>query len=276
MQNKKIIILGSKGMLGQMVNSYFTAKEFQIIEFNTRFTENNFNEYLNELNSFEDAFVINCIGRIKQKSQESSDLLWANSILPIALARSLKSSHILIHPSTDCVFDGLTDKPYNFSDFHSASDVYGWSKSLGETAVTNMANSLIVRVSIIGPDNNSNKGLLSWFLNNPSGSILNGYTNHYWNGITTLEWCKKIHKIIINENVLNQLLKQGLVQLGTKEVYSKYEMLCVFKKIFQKDFEIKPLESKYTNRCLLSFIESKSLEIQLCELQSFKQKINEK
>jgi len=264
-----IVILGSKGMLGQMVESYFTSKEFQIIEFNTRFTENNFNEYLNELNSFEDAFVINCIGRIKQKSQESSDLLWANSILPIALARSLKSSHILIHPSTDCVFDGLTDKPYNFSDFHSASDVYGWSKSLGETAVTNMANSLIVRVSIIGPDSNSNKGLLSWFLNNPSGIILNGFTNHFWNGITTLEWCKRIHEIIINENTLNQLMKLGLVQLGTKEIYSKYEMLHIFKKVFQKDFEIKPQESQYINRCLLSLIESKPLEIQLNELKSF-------
>ena len=269
MHNKKIIILGSKGMLGQMVKSYFTTKGFQIIEFDTRFTENNFNEYLNELNSFEDSFVINCIGRIKQKSEESSDLLWANSILPLALARFLKSSHILIHPSTDCVFDGLTDKPYNFSDFHSASDVYGWSKSLGETAVNNMANSLIVRVSIIGPDNNSNKGLLSWFLNSKPGSILNGYTNHFWNGITTLEWCIKIHEIIIDETILNQLMKQGLIQLGTKKAYTKYEMLNLFNKIFQKDFEIKPMESKYTNRCLLSLIESKPLENQLNELKLF-------
>tara|TARA_B110000211_G_C13984977_1_gene511271 strand:- start:426 stop:1196 length:771 start_codon:yes stop_codon:yes gene_type:complete len=255
-----------------MVKSYFTSKEFSIIEFNSRFIENNFNSYVNELNSFENAFVINCIGRIKQKSEDAYNLLLANSILPLALARSLKSSHILIHPSTDCVFDGLTDKSYNLSDFHSASDVYGWSKSLGETALINMSNALIVRVSIIGPDSNSNKGLLSWFLNNPPGTILNGFTNHFWNGITTLEWCKKIHEIIINENTLNQLLKQGLVQLGTKEIYSKYEMLCLFKKIFQKDFEIKPLESKFTNRCLLSLIESKPLEIQLNELRSFKLK----
>ena len=266
---KKIIVLGSKGMLGQMVKLYFTNEKFEVIVFDKRFTENNFISYFDELNSFEDGIVINCIGRIKQKSEEAFDLLWANSILPLSLARSLKSSHILIHPSTDCVFDGLTDKPYNFSDFHSASDVYGWSKSLGETAVTNMANSLIVRVSIIGPDSNSNKGLLSWFLNNPSGTILNGFTNHFWNGITTLEWCKRIHEIIINENTLNQFMKQGLIQLGTKEIYSKYEMLRIFKKVFQKDYEIKPQESQYINRCLQSLIESKSLEIQLNELRTF-------
>ena len=130
-----------------------------------------------------------------------------------------------------------------------------------------MANSLIVRVSIIGPDNNSNKGLLSWFLNNPSGTILNGYTNHFWNGITTLEWCKKIHEIIIDETILNQLMKQGLIQLGTKKTYTKYEMLCLFNKIFQKDFVIKPMESKYINRCLVPHIESKPLEDQLNEIR---------
>ena len=124
--------------------------------------------------------------RIKQKSEEAFDLLWANSILPLSLARSLKSSHILIQPSTDCVFDGHNNIPYNILDTHTASDVYGWSKSLGETAISGRLNSLIIR-GTIKRYNKSNKGLLAWFLNNPSSNTLNGFTNHFWNGITTLE-----------------------------------------------------------------------------------------
>ena len=269
MQN--IIILGSNGMLGQMARRYFASEGFGVVEFNTRFTERNFNSFVAEINGFENSFVINCIGSIKQKSEEASDLLWANSILPLALARSLKSSHILIQPSTDCVFDGLNEESYDYSDVHSASDVYGWSKSLGETAVLDMLNSLIVRVSIIGPDRNSNKGLLAWFLNSIPGSTLNGYSNHFWNGITTLEWCKRVHEILIDELLLDKLLKQGVIQLGTKKTYTKGEMLTIFNKIFQKDFDIKLVKVKYTNRCLVPHIESKPLEDQLHEMIKFQQ-----
>lgn len=257
-------------MLGQMVKSYFTNKKFKIFEFNKRFTEANFNSYINQINSFEDSFVINCIGKIKQKSEDTLSLIWANSILPLALSRSLKKSHFLIHPSTDCVFDGQTKTPYHNLDYHSASDIYGWSKSLGETSVRKMCNSLIIRVSIIGPDKNSSKGLLSWFLNCKPKSILNGYTNHYWNGITTLEWCKKVHEIINDKSYFNTQIKNGVVQLGTKETYSKYKMLCLFKEVFNKDFTIKPHVADHVNRCLIPNIESKSLDLQLYELSSFK------
>ena len=106
MKNKRIIILGSKGMLGQMVKSYFTIHGFELILYDKRFNEENISSYLDELNSYYDAIVINCIGRIKQKSEEALNLLWSNTILPLLLARSLKSSHVLIHPSTDCVLDG--------------------------------------------------------------------------------------------------------------------------------------------------------------------------
>ena len=266
---KKIIVLGSKGMLGQMVKLYFTNEKFEVIVFDKRFTDNNFISYFEELNTFEDSIVINCIGRIKQKSNEAFDLLWANSILPLSLARSLKSSHILIQPSTDCVFDGHNKIPYNILDTHTASDVYGWSKSLGETAISERPNSLIIRVSIIGPDNYSNKGLLSWFLNNPSNNTLNGFTNHFWNGITTLEWCKRLHEIISDDKLLIKYLNKGIVQMGTIKTYSKFEMLNLFNKIFDTGFQINPTESDNINRCLFPEIETKSLEDQLTELKYF-------
>ena len=266
MLNKKIIILGSKGMLGQMVCLYFNKNGYDVIEFNTRFTENNSILYFKELNKLEDGFVINCIGRIKQKSEDAFNLLLSNTIFPLALSSSLKKTHFLIHPSTDCVYDGKTDSPYIYSAPHTAFDVYGWSKSLGETAIKKSTNSIIIRVSIIGPDINSNKGLLSWFLSQPEGSDLVGYSNHYWNGITTLEWCKQVNKIISDKKTLYKYLKFGIVQLGTSEIYTKYNMLNIFNNAYNTNFKITKSKVNYLNRCLEPIIKSNSLEIQMNEL----------
>ena len=270
MKNRRIIILGSKGMLGQMAKAYFTRQDFNVQIFDERFSEINCEAYVKRLNAFEDSVVLNCIGRIKQKSEDSQQLFLSNTIFPLALSRSLKQTHILIHPSTDCVFDGNATEPYPYFTPHTAQDVYGLSKSLGETAVLGRANSLVIRVSIIGPDQNSNKGLLSWFLSNKSGTPLNGFTNHNWNGISTLEWCKILRTILDDEELLNKLLKDGLIQCGTSDTYSKYDMLSIFQEIFKTDFLISPFQaSEQINRCLRPSIYSKDLKSQMEDLKEF-------
>jgi dTDP-4-dehydrorhamnose reductase len=267
---KKIIVIGSNGMLGQMVSSFFKREGFDIVKFNKRFDENSIHGYLDEINSYESSLVINCVGKIKQKSSSAYDLFTSNTILPLELSRSLKDEHFLIHPSTDCVFDGTSLMPYSLADNHTANDIYGISKSFGEIAIANRPNSLVIRVSIIGPDVNSSKGLLSWFLSNSPNSKLNGFTNHFWNGITTLEWCKRLKELISEDNNKLRLKRVGLLQLGTLNTYSKYEMLCLFQEVFKTKFKILPfLAEKTINRCLSPVIASDSLEQQLFELREF-------
>lgn len=270
LKGKNIIILGSRGMLGQMVDLFFKREGYNVIAFDERFTENNFISYVEKINEFDDSIVINCIGKIKQKSDDVLDLIWSNTILPLNLAKHLKPSHFLVHPSTDCVFDGKKGTSYNFNDLHTADDVYGWSKSLGETPVINRDNSLVMRVSIIGPDKNSSKGLLSWFLNNKEGAELNGFTDHLWNGITTLEWCKILNELVVNSENYRSIFKDKIVQLGTKEEYTKFEMLNIFQKVYGTDFKINSFETKNPiNKCLNPMIISKKLEDQMIELKEF-------
>jgi dTDP-4-dehydrorhamnose reductase len=267
---KKIVILGSNGMLGQMVKSFFNKEGYEILTYNKRFDESSIDKYFDEINSFESSIVINCIGRIKQKSDTAYDLLLSNTIFPLELSRSLKSDHLLIHPSTDCVFDGISELPYLVKDKHTANDIYGISKSLGEKSLMSRSNTLILRVSIIGPDINSSKGLLSWFLNVDSNAELHGYTNHFWNGITTLEWCEKLLHILRDQKLLNTLLDRKIIQLGTDEIYSKYQMLVLFNKIFHKNFIIAPFQSSTSvNRCLNAEIISMALEEQLIRLNNY-------
>lgn len=264
---RSLIVLGSRGMLGQMVENYFSKKKFNVKVFNEKFTSNNILQYVDALNEIEDSIVINCIGRIKQKSEDPYGLFLSNTILPMELSRRLKSSHFIIHPSTDCVFNGISGAPYKIDDIHNANDIYGISKSLGEKAVLTRFNSLVIRVSIIGIDRFTDKGLLSWFLSQSKGSILNGYNNHFWNGITTLEWCKRVYNLIgdyENNNINN------IVQLGTKPVYSKYEMLNLFREVFKLDIRINNYtDTNNINRTLLPSIYSSPLDIQLNELKAF-------
>ncbi len=263
----KIIVLGGKGMLGQMVASYF-KEHTKVTVINERYTFKNKNVFFKTIRNEGEGIVVNCIGKIKQKTNDLNDLLWVNTTLPLDLQANLGINQFLIHPSTDCVFDGMLPKgKYLKSNVSNAKDEYGWSKFLGEKALERKDNTLVIRVSIIGPDNVAPepKGLLGWFLSNAAGAQIKGFTNHLWNGITTLEWCKQLHQLLDSGGY--KKYAGGLLQLGTKEVYTKREMLDIFQDCYGTDYVISDFATEVAiNRCLQAEIVSPSLENQLKEL----------
>lgn len=254
-------------MLGQMVIKYFGSKVKKVITLEKRFNQSNALDFTSELKKYPDAIVINCIGKISQKTNNPEALYTANSFLPLVLKDQMLDSQLLIHPSSDCVFSGKKGKPYNTNDCPDAKDTYGWSKTLGEQALTGRMNTVIMRVSIIGLDNSNNsRGLLGWFLSNPKNSKLKGYSNHFWNGITTLEWCKQAERLINNHKENEQ---GKLIQFGTKEYYSKYEMLQLFQEVFKTEFEISKFEtSENVDKRLVPNVCSENLKNQLTEMKN--------
>lgn len=264
---EKIIVLGGNGMLGQMVEKFF-KKKYLVKVINDRYTFKNRLSFISSIQSEGKGVVINCIGKIKQKTNDLNDLLWTNTVLPLDIQSNLHKDQFLIHPSTDCIFNGnLKEGMYPKSYPSNANDEYGWSKYLGEQALLGKNNALVIRVSIIGPDNNSSspKGLLGWFLSNSKGEKINGFTNHFWNGITTLEWCKQVEGLI--ESLNYKMWKGKVLQLGTEQSLSKYELLKLLQKYYKTSYSI----SKYkaacnVNRCLQPDIFCKSIEEQLYEI----------
>ncbi len=263
-----IVILGHKGMLGQMAYKYYESKNYNVYTTDIRFDENNISEWSKFVKSKPNAIIINCIGKIKQKSDDLYQLMWSNAILPLHIVNIKSKNQIFIQPSTDCVFKGDKLSSYYVNDWADADDTYGWSKRLGEVALENKEGCMVVRVSIIGPDFHPNpKGLLGWFLSQPIENTVKGYINHFWNGITTLEWCKQVEKIFLNNK---NNFSGEIIQLGTKETYSKYEMLLMFKQIFNTEHVIEPFEANLSiNRCLNPNIISEKLETQIQDLKNF-------
>jgi len=259
----RLLLLGHHGMLGHTVYDYFTAKPdtYTVTVTEERWDIAYFRATLK--NSIAD-FVINCIGKIPQKKPTDDTLYTAlNFDLPVFLETTGKR---IIHPSTDCEFSGtlLPGSAYTKNSPRDATDAYGHSKALISKKIEDeFTNTKIIRTSIIGHEYHTNLSLLDWFLSQ-SGSV-HGYTNHYWNGVTTLEWTKQCARLMeywVDRPTLNQF--------GTEHYYSKYDVLNIIKNVYKKDTVIEPFETEQTvNKCLISDSKIPSLEEQLAELRIF-------
>ena len=262
----KLLILGSKGMLGNMALKFF-SKFYKVSVFDKKYSIKNRSEYLDELESLEFDVLINGIGKIKQKTNNLKKLIQCNSILPMDLS-NMKKQFLLIHPSTDCVFSGNQNHIYSKDDQHCADDDYGITKSLGEKLIKKKSKTVIIRTSIIGTTKDNNgAGILDWFLSQNDDAQINGYLNHMWNGITTLKWCEIVREII--EKKID-VPKNGILQLSSPEKINKYDLLEKFSEVFEKQLIINQYKTdQQVNRLIESDIELSKIHTQLLELKKF-------
>lgn len=186
--------------------------------------------------------VINCAGIIPQHNQTSdkSEYIKVNSLVPHTLARWCSGNgSLLIHVSTDCVFDGRSGY-YKETDQHSPVDVYGMSKSLGEP---NDESTITLRTSFIGREIHHKMSLLEWALKQ-SGKSINGYCDHIYSGLTTTEFASVVSNIISNHISL-----RGLYHLASIPI-SKHDLLCIIKRAFNLNVEVLPYTSKHCDRSM--------------------------
>jgi dTDP-4-dehydrorhamnose reductase len=137
--------------------------------------------------------------------------------------------------ATDCVYSGNRGH-YTEKDSHDPLDVYGKTKSLGEVYAAHMYH---IRCSIIGPEPKGHVSLLDWFLRQPRSSSINGYTNHQWNGITTLHFAR------ICQGIIKQDIKLPHVQhLIPADAISKAALLQSFAHEYHcEDVKITPTKA---------------------------------
>ena len=154
-------------------------------------------------------------------------MIKVNSLLPHILAKvKAKKNCQVIHITTDCVFSGK-DGFYTEESLHDAKDEYGKSKSLGESALNTN-----IRTSIIGEEILNKKSLLEW-VKSQNNKQINGYDNHYWNGVTCLELAKQIKNMIENKNFWN-----GTKHFFSPEDISKYNLILLIKKIYKLNISV--------------------------------------
>jgi dTDP-4-dehydrorhamnose reductase len=263
---KKILVLGSNGMLGYGVSKTLNDKnEFDVIYTSRKKDDDNYFDAISS--KLEDLpktdYVINCIGIIKPNMKGGLiNAIKINCLFPHQLSEFCKKNGTkLIHISTDCVYSGRRGE-YLETDDHDALDDYGKSKSLGECS----DNSMVIRTSIIGEEKENFISLISWAKSMKNKEV-KGFTNHLWNGITTNYFGKICKKIILKD-----LYKEGLFHVYSNSDITKAEMLRVFNNKWNLNLKIEEVEaSEVINRTL----RTKNNMNDILDLPSIEEMINE-
>jgi dTDP-4-dehydrorhamnose reductase len=238
--NRKILLLGSNGMLGHMVKKYL-EQYYEIEIINHRWPSEDFKTAVLDSNA---DFLINCIGAIPQRTKDFS----INWELPIWLDKYFNGK--IIHPATDCEMD---------------NDAYGLSKKrAADYLIESGQRTKMIKASIIGPELNGNASMLYWFLSNKDGSTVNGYSNHMWNGITTYYWA------IFSKELIDNWGKYNTRTTLSSNCISKYEMCKLFNKIYNRKIKVNAFETDLpANKCLESDMVLDDINVQLKNMINF-------
>src|SRR5215471_4727311 len=242
---KNVLVLGGSGMLGSMVVDYLSKQDGIAItatvrsaDLRTTMAEKypracwnvvDFAAGDTDSDLFKQDWVVNAIGITKPliRDDNAAEIMRAieiNSRLPHRVGKEAEAHGArVLQIATDCVYSGAKGR-YTETDPHDALDVYGKTKSLGECFLSSTQH---LRCSIIGPEPKDFKFLIEWFRRQPSGAPVNGFTNHHWNGVTTLHFAKICHGFITADLPLTHL--QHVVPTG---LVTKAQMLRDFARAY--------------------------------------------
>ena len=254
---KKILVLGSTGLIGHQVFNYLkdnSSYELHNISYRKKLQADTIildvrceASFVEELVNIAPDYIINCIGvLISSSKKDPENAIFLNAYMPHRLARLADNINAkLIHISSDCVFSGDNGGEYIENDEKDGVGTYAKTKGLGE--VTNDKH-LTLRTSVVGPElKNEGEELFHWFMSQ-SGSI-SGFTNAIWSGVTSIELAKAV-KWSIEKNIT------GLYHITNNSSISKNKLLKLFKKHTKKDIDITSTGGKNINK---SFVDTRLL-----------------
>lgn len=255
----KVYIFGANGMLGRYLTTYMSSL-FEVVPITRKEVDllDDFDSIIDKYNFSSDDVIINAAGVIKQRSYTANELIRVNSLFPHFLS-TLKCN--VIHVTTDCVFSGKKGS-YTEDSLHDCLDDYGKSKSLGEPK-----DITVIRTSIIGEELLNKKSLVEWVRSNTNTTI-NGYLNHFWNGLTCLQLSKEVVSII-NSGVY----WEGVRHYHSKDIVSKYQLTSYINEIYNLNNKVNPVMVDYCDRSLkTNYTNTVELTVkqQIQEMYSFK------
>ena len=157
---KKILVLGSTGQIGTALKKDLT-KWCEATFLNRNDLDFADIESLSaKLKDFKPDFIINCAAytHVDQAEEFQENAFQVNSFAVEKLSKLANSiGAVLVHFSTDYVFDGKKNTPYTETETPNPLSIYGKSKLEGERFVEkNCSKFLILRTSGVISKNNDN------------------------------------------------------------------------------------------------------------------------
>jgi dTDP-4-dehydrorhamnose reductase len=187
--------------------------------------------------------VLNAVGIVKQRADAKAAIpsIQINSLWPHVLADACaRVDARMVHVSTDCVFSGSRGMCAE-DDAPDAFDLYGRSKLLGE--VTDMANTVTLRTSIIGWQIGEPTGLVGWFAAHRD-EPLKGFTRAVFSGLTTQALTEVVRDVVMPDASLS-----GLWHVSVEPI-DKYTLLTTLAGHLGWEVDITPVDEPVIDRSL--------------------------
>lgn len=241
---KKILIVGSNGMLGKDITSFFTANndyEVYTINRNKDFKVKAENSYICDIRNEDELkgilgqitpnIIIHCaaIVNVDECEKDKDRAFRVNAKSAEILAAYNPNETKLVYISTDSIFDGFNGN-YNEGDVVNPLNYYAQSKHEGEKLAMGMNdNCLIIRTNIYGFHENEGMSLAEWALNNiKEGNSISGFNDVYFNPLYTKQLAKAIFELI-------SIDYKGIINTGCENFVSKYDFLIMLSEVFNID-----------------------------------------
>lgn len=244
--NKRILIIGSNGMLGQRVYNFFSGQEGNTIlcssaedepvqeNIDYRKVDITKREEVKELiNSFFPDVIINTAAYTNVDGAETQrETAWRVNVKAVEyiadIARVI-DSHV-VHISTDYVFDGEKG-PYSEKDKVNPISYYGRTKLASENALRiSGAFYSVLRTNVLyGIIKTGRQDFVRWVVNSVrSGTKINIVTDQFNNPTFLDDLVQAISKVIAKK-------KYGLYNIGGKEFINRYDFTLRIADYFKLD-----------------------------------------
>lgn len=158
---KKVLVTGALGQLGYDISNVLQSKGCKVYSFAKQDLDiTNYSEAVHAIESVRPDIIIHCAAYTKvdmaEKERDLAFLVNAIGTRNIAvISENIKSK--LVYISTDYVFDGTKQNPYNEFDITNPINIYGKSKLAGEQFVKDLhSRFFIVRTSWLFGKNGNN------------------------------------------------------------------------------------------------------------------------
>jgi dTDP-4-dehydrorhamnose reductase len=145
----RVIVAGAAGQLGREIAARFARANDVTPLTRAEVDLTHHDAVLRAVASARPDVVINCsaYNAVDQAEDDAAAALAVNALAVRSLARAAQDAGaLLVHYSTDFVFDGAASRPYTEGDEPSPRSVYGQSKFIGELFAREVPRHFVLRV----------------------------------------------------------------------------------------------------------------------------------
>lgn len=264
---KKIIVLGKNGQLGEEIINFFKKKGVKIIPLNSKQCNLENLNFVHKLKKINPDIIINCAAFTKVDHAEINKKK-CNRINNIAVGEianfSRKNNILFFHFSTDYVF-GNMNKPIAEDAKKNPLNFYGKTKLLGERKIINSkCNYIIVRTSGVYSNQNENFPSKIVELMNRNNELK--VVNNQYISPTSVKTISKIVYLLLKKKYVNKIYHvsdrekttwYNIANFIKKKISKKKNIRCIVKKIKSSKFKT------LAKRPLFSYLDCTKIEKEL-------------